>query len=415
MMSNKEMNKINLIWIASNSPYDGAPAAGGQTFNYYLKSFSHDERFDVRLICWGDINKQEAIEKENAHIVHHVIYTNPSILTKIKKIGNLESNYNPWNKNANLISNYCASEILKYLFKYKEEGYSPDIIILEWTNTVVMAHDVHRLFPNAHLVASEHDVTFIGYKRKADYYNTGFNGKIWKIKYKNEKKRELDALSLCERVYVHNADNTHTLMKEGIKRERIRSLTPFFHNMSTLKRTSEKKDILFFGAMSRPENYLSAEWFITKVLPLIDDIDIRFVIVGGNPPELLTRYQNDKVVVTGFVENIEPFFEKSMCLAAPLVLGAGIKVKILEALSSGIPVLTNEIGIEGIPARDKIEYYKCNTPEEYACIIRQLFEGRIDETALERSSKSFITKEFSIEGSVRKYKEDIIELVKTGE
>lgn len=61
--------KIKIIWIASNAPYDRAPAAGGQTFNYYIKGFKKDKRFDVRLVCWGDINKKEEIEKENKDYV----------------------------------------------------------------------------------------------------------------------------------------------------------------------------------------------------------------------------------------------------------------------------------------------------------------------------------------------------------
>lgn len=148
---------------------------------------------------------------------------------------------------------------------------------------------------------------------------------------------------------------------------------------------------------------------------MMEDIDIRFVVLGGNPPESLRRYQSDRVVITGFIENIEPFFENSMCLVAPLVLGAGIKVKILEALSSGIPVLTNDIGIEGIPARNKTEYYNCKTPQEYAHIIKQLFWGQVDEKALEKNSKEFIMKQFSIENSVRRYKKDLLNLVENGE
>ena len=138
--------KIKIIWIASNAPYDRAPAAGGQTFNYYIKGFKKDKRFDVRLVCWGDINKKEEIEKENRDIVHHVIYTESSIKIKLKKLKNVESMYNPWNKNANLISNYCADEIFRILIQYKSEGYFPDYIILEWTNTVVLSRQIKKYF-----------------------------------------------------------------------------------------------------------------------------------------------------------------------------------------------------------------------------------------------------------------------------
>ena len=82
--------------------------------------------------------------------------------------------------------------------------------------------------------------------------------------------------------------------------------------------------------MSRPENYLSAIWFIDNVMPLLKSDNYRFVILGSRPPEELKKRECTKIVITGFVESIVPYFEKSMCMVAPLVLGAGIKVKIIE-------------------------------------------------------------------------------------
>ena len=156
--------------------------------------------------------------------------------------------------------------------------------------------------------------------------------------------------------------------------------------------------------MSRPENYLSAIWFIENVMPLLADLDIRFVVLGSNPPEELARFESERVHITGFVQSVEPFFEQSMCLVAPLVLGAGIKVKVIEALSSGIPVLTNKIGIEGIPAENRKHYLHCETPEEYSDYIHGLIMGRVSEEKLCLNSKRFIEERYSIENSINNYK-----------
>lgn len=83
--------------------------------------------------------------------------------------------------------------------------------------------------------------------------------------------------------------------------------------------------------MSRHENYLSALLFIDKVMPLLSELDIRFIILGSNPPQDPNERQNERIIVTGFVDSIVPYFEKCMCMVAPLILGAGIKVKIIEA------------------------------------------------------------------------------------
>lgn len=401
-MVKPNFDKKKIIWIASNAPYSGAPAAGGQTFNFYLSRFKCSKDFNVRLVCWGDIRKKEEIEKAQSDITHHVIYTEHTWRTKLRKIGNIESSYNPWNKNANLISNYCAKEIIKTLVKWKSEGFLPDCIILEWTNTVVLASQIQEVFPNTKLIASEHDVTFIGYERKVRYYR-GIKKFFWRRKYLHEKKIELKALTLCDWILPHNADNKDVLVRNGIIETKIQWLTPYFNNMLDVVRKPVNKDILFFGAMSRPENYLSAIWFINNVMPLLGNLDVRLVVVGSNPPEELKRLQSKRVIITGFVKDIRPYFELSMCLVAPLVLGAGIKVKILESMSSGIPVLTNDIGIEGIHAERNSVYFHCNDAQDYNITIRKLYDGQIDTGSVALKSKEFIKQSFNVERSLENY------------
>ena len=207
------------------------------------------------------------------------------------------------------------------------------------------------MFPGLKIIASEPDVTFVGYERKSHYYK-GLKHIAWVHKAKWEKKLELNALRCCDLTLPQNPDNCKLLEKEGIDKGKLMWLSPYFTNMSDCIRNSNGRDILFFGAMSRPENYLSAIWFIENVMSALSDIDIRFIVMGDNPPEQLLAYENNRIIITGFVDEPESYFASSLCFVAPLLIGAGIKVKVLEALSSGIPVLTNEIGIEGIPAKN---------------------------------------------------------------
>lgn len=95
-------------------------------------------------------------------------------------------------------------------------------------------------------------------------------------------------------------------------------------------------------------------------------------------------------------------------MVAPLVLGAGIKVKIIEALSSGIPVLTNEIGIEGIHAETGRDYLLCRTPEEYAEAIQKAANGKLD--SIGENGRKFVSTQFNVEGSIENYKKRIVNL-----
>lgn len=400
-------NKIKILWLSMHTPVSVAPAAGGQTFNFYFKSFLNDSKFDLRLISCGKYKEQSIVEKEVESIRHHIIYWNSPQKDIGRKIHNLESRINPFNKHANLISNADASEMKRVMLQYKKDKYYPDFIIMEWTNVVLLAKEVHKIFPNSKMIASEHDVTFIGYERKSEFY-TGIQRMLWQFKYHYEKKKELESLSYCDIVLPHNAGNKAVLVREGIEAEKIHWLVPYYKDMSTIQRESNRKDILFFGAMSRPENSLSALWFIEKVMPLLKNEDVRFVILGGSPSEELKSLESNRIHVTGFVDDIEPYFQHSMCLVAPLVLGAGIKVKILEALSSGILVLTNDIGIEGIPATPQKEYFHCTEPEEYARAIKKMIVGEINNEQISRNAREFMQKHFSPYKSFYAYRNMLI-------
>ena len=127
---------------------------------------------------------------------------------------------------------------------------------------------------------------------------------------------------------------------------------------------------------------------------MLADTDLRFVIVGSNPNKELLKYCSERVIVTGYIEDVSQYFEECLCLVAPLVHGAGIKVKILEAMSAGIPVLTNDIGIEGIPAgRDS--YLHCSSPEDYATAIRKILNGEIDGSSIGQNGAAFINDQYN--------------------
>jgi glycosyltransferase involved in cell wall biosynthesis len=123
---------------------------------------------------------------------------------------------------------------------------------------------------------------------------------------------------------------------------------------------------LFFGAWERPENSFSLEWFVDHVMALTGKVH-RFVILGSGIPERLrekiSRYP--AMEMTGFVEDPYPVLAAASGLIAPLFHGAGVKVKVLEALACGTPVLGTDIAFEGIDPVMEGAFIHCRTPGEY--------------------------------------------------
>ena len=236
----------------------------------------------------------------------------------------------------------------------------------------------------------------MGLNRRYKYEKNMYLKHLYKMRYKKLKNLELEALKLCDLIFVNNYKDKKLLLDNGCPQEKLQIIPIYYDSYTSLKHNFESNTIVFFGAMRRKENHLSALWFIDHVLPQLPD-DITFTIVGSNPRKSLMKLQNAKIRVTGFVDDVSPYMENCLCLVAPLVLGAGIKIKILEAFSAGVPVLTNTIGIEGIPAQNGKNYFHCETPEEYIKTVKQIIHERSILPIISYNAKMLMQEKFNSE------------------
>ena len=123
----------------------------------------------------------------------------------------------------------------------------------------------------------------------------------------------------------------------------------------------EKKSLLFWAAMNRPENEQAAINFIQKCFTNLLKIDpeYKLYIVGSKPSLKIRKFASENIIVTGFIENPTQFFEKAQIGIVPLLQGAGIKLKTLEMLQAGLPVISTSIGAEGIETSTNIFVNDC--------------------------------------------------------
>lgn len=390
-------DKKRVLWISERMPYDGVTHAGGKDMNYYLKKINEKGTLEITVIAFSRKNELSKIDLGKYNIDYHAIsYPDKGIKKIAKQLFDIESVINPWNRNGTLTRNFEERAIVGVLKKLRAQGYKPDSIILQWTQIILLSRKIKEFFPGVPLLGIEVDVAYLGFERKARIEENRILKKIKEIQYKNLKKRELSALSELSLIAVNNYKDRNLLIKDNISRDKIIQLSVYFDNYSGIQREPDFKSLVFFGAMGRPENWKSAIWFIENVMPRIKDLDLSLYVVGNNPPEKLRNLSSSRVVVTGYVENVEPFFEKALCMVCPLLLGAGIKVKVLEGLSAGLPVLANEIAIEGIKATDREDYIKCSSPEEYEEAIRLLFSNKEYVHLLGNNARQFINHSFNL-------------------
>lgn len=386
-------------------PYDSVAHAGGQIFNYYIKEMSKEASIKLLTIALPGELEKATIEKYGVDTTY-IDFSNLNLLDKVKSIN---SKYNPWHKYGHIVTKYKAEAFISELNEMKKDGYNPDLIVLQWTQVILMINEIKRIYPESKYVAVEEDVTFLRLRREYEAED-GIKYLYRKIIYKNEKKREMQALSKCDIVYTNNKKDQRLLISNGFEKKNLKVLVPYYYKYNVIRKNlRDNKDILFFGNMGRPENYNAAIEFIENVLPKLKTVGARFVVLGGNA-EKLKKYEKKNVTITGYIKNPDEYFANSAIFVAPIKQGAGIKIKVLEAMSSGIPVITTEVGIEGIPATNEKDYLLYKNEDELVKCIDYLLNNKEMCRKIGESGKVFVRENFNFEDSIQKYKKCLLSL-----
>src|SRR6266508_44682 len=157
--------------------------------------------------------------------------------------------------------------------------------------------------------------------------------------------------------------------------------------------------LLLIGKMNYEPNVDSALFFCREILPLIRQVEPRahVLIVGREPvEEIAALHTGTDIVVTGTVEDVEPYFAQAEIVVVPLRAGGGTRVKILEALARGKAVVSTTIGAEGLGLRTGIELYLADRPSEFARCCVTLMSDPDARTALGTAGRRLVEKEYSV-------------------
>jgi hypothetical protein len=182
-------------------------------------------------------------------------------------------------------------------------------------------------------------------------------------------------VKFCERKILNNANKIFVPSKKDTELlSEIYGINAFFTNeyMAEFKfyeTIIKQNQFVFYGVWSRKENLEGLIWFIKKVMPLIKSkLNMQFLIIGGGLDGKILKkyiYQHANFKYLGFVDDPLDIIYKSSAVIAPLFHGAGIKIKVIDAFTTGTPVLGTEITFEGLPCIAGLRY-KLTTPQEYA-------------------------------------------------
>jgi polysaccharide biosynthesis protein PslH len=202
---------------------------------------------------------------------------------------------------------------------------------------------------------------------------------------------ELKRTRLAEGKLMGSFD--HVLVTSSVDRDALQALVPagaksapisvlangvdqdFFRPNSDVQR--EPETLIFSGKMSYHANVSMAMYLAQEIMPRIwqKRPGVRLMIVGKDPSAAVRKLAyKSSVVVTGTVDDIRHYLWRATAAVVPLVYGAGIQNKILEAMATGTPVITTSSAIASLETGSGREILIADTPDEFAEITLQLLD-----------------------------------------
>ncbi len=159
---------------------------------------------------------------------------------------------------------------------------------------------------------------------------------------------------------------------------------------------SKEDALVFVGSMDYHANISGILHFADRVLPLLKSVrsDLKIYVVGKNPPPDIVALSDENLIITGAVDDVRPYLERGLISIVPLQVGGGTRLKILEAMASGLPVVSTPLGAEGIDVTHGENIMLAGTAKEFADHVLRLLDHPDQRRELADNGRKFVLENY---------------------
>ncbi|MFO0589833.1 MAG: glycosyltransferase [Polyangiaceae bacterium] len=164
------------------------------------------------------------------------------------------------------------------------------------------------------------------------------------------------------------------------------------------KPAREKADLVFTGSMDWMPNEDAILYFAESILPRIAAAvpEVKVTVVGRNPTPKLKELaaREPRIVLTGRVEDVRPYIDRSSVYIVPIRVGGGTRIKIYEAMGMARAVVSTTIGAEGLPVKDGEEILLADEPDRFADEVVRLLRDEPARVKIEEAARKAVVERF---------------------
>ena len=179
------------------------------------------------------------------------------------------------------------------------------------------------------------------------------------------------------------------------------------HSYFTPQQQEKKYDIVFTGNMSYPPNVNAVDYLANEILPLVwkQLPNIKMYIAGATPDPKVKKVASERIIVSGWLDDIRNAYAQSRVFIAPMRIGTGLQNKLLEAMSMGLPAITTPLANASLGAKPNEEILIGNNAEEMAQHIITLLTNKEKAEQIAQAGYDFTNRVYDWEKATEKMEE----------
>ncbi|MBN2378099.1 MAG: glycosyltransferase [Sedimentisphaerales bacterium] len=246
------------------------------------------------------------------------------------------------------------------------------IVIAFWNVASFVIPPIRAISPKTYIVIDSIDLHFL---REARAMFTEYNQLL--PEFAENVAGELNAYLQADTVLTVSQKEAALINNLCASRTKAFDLPDLEFSQPSPYKFDERKGILFIGNFRHSPNIDAIQYFMYEIVPLLDPAILRkhpiYVVGNGPTSEVFEAVGNrDNIYLLGWVPSVVPYIERACVTVAPLRYGAGIKRKLLLALTIGTPTVTTPIGAEGLGLTHEEHILIGQDSVELACFIERL-------------------------------------------
>lgn len=229
--------------------------------------------------------------------------------------------------------------------------------------------------PGTKTILDQHNVVTNQVKTTAANESKPLRAAVLRYELKKLKSHEALLCNRMDRCLACSAADVDALRQLGVRTQTAvipNGVDLEYFRPVALERTNDRQ-VVFLGTLDYEPCERAVWYFCDEILPLIRRTipDLQFVAVGRNPSARLKSLAaaDPNVILTGRVEDVRTHVQQARAFVVPLLSGSGTRLKILEAMAMGIPVVSTTIGAEGLDIIDAQDALLADTAESFAAAI----------------------------------------------